>query len=49
MRKHLRRALPWAVLALCYLLTVSVMALWGTHNINSDMSSELVLAELLNE
>ena len=49
MKKHLRRALPWAVLALCYLMTVGVMALWGTHNINSDMSSEMVLAQLLNE
>ena len=49
MKKHLRRALPWAVLALCYLLTVGVMALWGTHNINADMSSEMVLAQLLNE
>ena len=49
MGKRIRRALPWAVLVLCYLLTVGVMALWGSHNINSDMSSELVLAQLLNE
>lgn len=49
MRKHLRRALPWAVLALCYLFTVGVMARWGSHNINADMSSEMVLAQILNE
>lgn len=49
MKKHLRRALPWAVLALCYLFTVGVTALWGAHNINADMSSEMVLAQLLNE
>ena len=49
MKKHLRRALPWAVLALCYLLTVGVMALWGTNNVDSDMSSEMVLAQILNE
>lgn len=49
MKKNLRRALPWAVLALCYLFTVGVFALYGAHNIDSDMSGEMVLAQLLNE
>lgn len=44
-----RHMLPWAVLALCYLLAVGVFALYGAHNIDSDMASEMVLAQLLNE
>ena len=41
--------LPWAVLALCYLLTVGAMGLWGARSIDSDMASEMMLARLLNE
>lgn len=44
-----RRILPWAVLAVCYLFTIATVALYGAHNIDSDMSSEMVLAQLLNE
>lgn len=44
-----RHILPWAVLALCYLFTVGVFAAYGAHNIDSDMASEMVLAQLLGE
>ena len=41
--------LPWLVLAAAYLFTVGFQALYGMHNLNADNSSEMVLADLLNE
>lgn len=48
-RKPQCRWLPWLVLAVAYLCTVGFYAKYGMHNLNSDISSEMVLAELLNE
>lgn len=42
------RALPWAALAASWLFVIVVYALIGSHNINADISSEMVLADLLN-
>lgn len=42
------RMLPYAVLAAALVLSVSAYALNGMHNLDSDMSSEMVLADLLN-
>lgn len=48
MKKNVRRILPWALLAAAYLATVVLYACIGMHNINADISSEMVLADLLN-
>ncbi len=45
----LKRLLPWLVLAGAIALSVGIFALYGEHNLDSDMSSEFVLAQLLNE
>ncbi len=41
--------LPWLVLAAAYLFAVGFQAVYGMHNLNADNSSEMVLADLLNE
>lgn len=43
------RALPYVVLACAFLLSVGMYALYGGHNLNSDLSSDIVFADLLNE
>ena len=43
------RALPYIVLACAFVLSVGVYALYGGHNLNSDLSSDIVFADLLNE
>jgi len=48
MKKKAARLLPWAALATSYLFVILVYALIGEHNINADISSEMVLADLLN-
>lgn len=48
MKKNVQRLLPWAVLALAYLASVAVYACIGMHNLNADIASEMVLADLLN-
>lgn len=48
-RKTIRRALPYCLLAAACLLTIAFFALYGSHNLNADDSSEMILAELLNE
>ncbi len=48
-RFSIKRILPWLVLACSIALSVGIFALYGQHNLDSDMSSELVLAQLLNE
>jgi len=45
----LHKVLPWAVLLAAYLFSVGTFALYGSHNLDADMSSEMVLADLLNE
>lgn len=44
-----RRVLPYMVLIAAYLMSVGLFALYGQHNLDSDMSSEMVLAQVLNE
>lgn len=43
------RALPYIVLACAFVLSVGMYALYGGHNLNSDLSSDIVFADLLNE
>lgn len=47
--KLLYRILPWVILAAAYLFSIGSYALYGQHNLDSDLSSEMVLADLLNE
>ncbi len=44
--KHL---LPLLIFLACLALSVGVYAVYGQHNLDSDISSEFVLAQLLNE
>lgn len=48
MRKKAARLLPWATLGASYLFVIAVYALIGRHNVNADIASEMVLADLLN-
>ena len=48
MRKKAARLLPWAALGVSYLFVIAVYALIGRHNVNADIASEMVLADLLN-
>ena len=45
----LKRGLPYLVLLAAYLMSVGIFALYGEHNLDSDMSSEMILASILNE
>jgi len=45
----LERRLPYFVLTAAYVISVGLFALYGEHNLDSDMSSEMVLANLLNK
>ena len=47
MKKKLCRVLPWLVAA-AYLLTITFFALYGSHNLNGDDASEMLLAALAN-
>lgn len=49
MKEKIYRIIPWMVLAVAMLFTVGMYALYGAHNLDSDISSEMVLADLLNE
>ena len=48
-RQTASKGLPWVVLVVAYLMTVMFQALYGMHNLNADVSSDMVLAQLLNE
>ena len=48
-RKAVARALPMLVLAAAYAVSVGIFALWGGHNLDADMSAEMILAAQLNE
>ncbi|HIS95990.1 MAG TPA: hypothetical protein IAC19_09520 [Candidatus Ventricola gallistercoris] len=48
-RQTISKGLPWMVLVVAYLMTVMFQALYGMHNLNADVSSDMVLAQLLNE
>lgn len=41
-------AVPWLLLAAAYAVTVGHFALYGMHNLDADMSSEMLFADLLN-
>ena len=43
------RILPWLVLAAALAFSIGIYAHSGRHNLDADMSSELVLAKLLND
>lgn len=45
----LKTLLPILVFALCLSISVGYYAVYGQHNLDSDISSEFVLAQLLNE
>ncbi|MBQ4608816.1 MAG: hypothetical protein IJB18_04460 [Clostridia bacterium] len=47
--KNMKWVLPLIVLAACLAFSVGVYAVYGEHNLDSDISSEMVLAQLLNE
>ena len=47
--RALKAALPVLVFLFCLTLSVGTFAVYGQHNLDSDMSSEFVLAQLLNE
>ncbi len=47
--RALKAALPVLIFLSCLALSVGYFAAYGQHNLDSDMSSELVLAQLLNE
>lgn len=49
MKKKWLKALPWIVLAAAYLFSVAFWGLYGSHNLISDDSAELLLARQLNE
>ncbi len=42
------RALPWLLLAAAYAASVGFFACYGMHNLDADMSSEMIYADLLN-
>ena len=49
MKKGLSRLWPLLVFALCLAVSVGVYWVYGEHNLDSDISSEFLLAQLLNE
>ena len=48
MIKKISQAMPWLFLALCLAFVIGTYALYGAHNMDSDVASEMVLADLLN-
>ncbi|MBP3428423.1 MAG: hypothetical protein J6M47_09210 [Clostridia bacterium] len=48
MKKKWTAILPYLVLAAALALAIGPLALWGSHNLDADQSSEMVLASLLN-
>lgn len=47
--KKLCRCWPVVVCILCLVISVGAYAVYGQHNLDSDISSEFVLAQLLND
>ena len=48
MKKNIKRALPWIMVAAAYLLTITFFALYGSHNMSGDDASEILHAALVN-
>ena len=52
MKRTIKRIIglwPLLVCVLCLVISVGTYAVYGQHNLDSDISSEFVLAQLLNE
>lgn len=49
LKNDFMKILPWLVLAAAYCCTLFFYAKNGMHNLDADISSEMVLADLLNE
>lgn len=49
MKRKMLKALPWAIMAAAYLFSVAFWGMYGSHNLNSDDSAEMILAAQLNE
>ncbi len=49
LRQRMCRAFPYLVMLAAYLVSVVFWGLYGSHNINADDASEMILATLLNE
>lgn len=49
MTKRLSRLWPALLLTLCYILSVGFFARYGMHNLDADMSSEMIYAAMQNE
>ena len=47
--EKLGHILPWLVLLAAYLFSVGIFAYMGCENLDADMTSEMVLADLLNK
>lgn len=47
--QKMKKALPWLVLLAAYLCSVAYWGLYGSHNLISDDSAEMILAQQLNE
>lgn len=45
----MKKAFPWLVLAAAYVLNLAFYAMFGMHNMDSDLASEMIYANLLNE
>ena len=49
LKKIIRILLPLLVCIACLAISVGTYAVYGQHNLDSDISSEFILAQLLNE
>ena len=47
--RSFRRALPWAALMAAYVVSLVFYGLYGSHNLDADISSEMILASILNK
>lgn len=48
-KERILRLIPWLILAAAYVLTMGLYARYGACGLDADISSEMVLADLLNE
>ena len=47
--RTVKHIIPWMVLLAVFVLMVGMFAMYGSHNLNADDSSEMVLAAQLNK
>lgn len=48
-KRVLKHALPWMALIAAYAVSLTFYGLYGMHNLDADISSEMILARILNE